>query len=381
MKEFKKNPNPTKDQHFMVDEEMLERIYRKAGIKDGERIVEVGGGAGALTKYLAKGKNHVVVIEKDPYYADLLRKMFSDYENVEVVEGDALQYDYYSFDRIVANLPYTITEPFLINLARTGTLNHNEKDSRSSNVKSITLVLSQNSVRKMVAPIQITEGKSKHCNQEFGIMGAICHTFLDVKIDTVIPSEAFFPEPAVTSLLVVLTPKQKKTTVDRIMAEILTDKKGNCPTIYRVYDLMLTQGKAYNLNKYKSSMTSNAFGKFTSTVIGNQNVYDLTNMQISQLLQDLIRNDAKLKGAKSQAKQGKYIERPYTTSKFAFDYDYDDDYDDDEEEFQRPKTKTQRKSEEKYAYLFDSRAYDVLLKRGLEFIEHEEFLKMLVNGI
>ena len=67
MTQFEKNPNPTKDQHFMVDESILERIYRKAGINEGESIVEVGGGAGALTKYLAKGNNHVVEIKKDSY--------------------------------------------------------------------------------------------------------------------------------------------------------------------------------------------------------------------------------------------------------------------------------------------------------------------------
>lgn len=377
MKEFEKNPNPTKDQHFMVDEEMLERIYRKAGIKEGERIIEVGGGAGALTKYLVKGNNYVVVIEKDPYYAKLLKSKFAEYENVEIVEGDALQYDYYSFDRIVANLPYTITEPFLMNLARTGALNHNEKEPKSSNVKSITLVLSQNSVRKMVAPIQITDGGSKHCNQEFGIMGAICHTFLNVEIDTVIPSTSFYPEPAVTSLLVNLTPKQKKTTVDRIMAEILTDRKGNYPSIYRVYDMMLAQGKVYNLNRYKGNILNTTFGNFTSALIGNKNVYDLTNTQISQLLQDLVRNDAKVKGAKSQAKQNRYFEESYKKWNSISDYDFEYD----EEETPKPKTKTQKKSEAKYSYLFDSRAYEVLLNRGLEQINHETFLKMLLNGI
>ena len=70
MTQFEKNPNPTKDQHFMFDESILERIYRKSGIKEGESIVEVGGGAGALTKYLAKGKNHIFVIENKFYDID-----------------------------------------------------------------------------------------------------------------------------------------------------------------------------------------------------------------------------------------------------------------------------------------------------------------------
>lgn len=375
MTQFEKNPNPTKDQHFMVDESMLERIYRKANIKEGETIVEVGGGAGALTKYLASGKNHVTVIEKDPYYAELLREKFSKNSNVEVVEGDALQFDFYPFDRIVANLPYTITEPFLINLARTGTLGHTSKDPKSSNVKSITLVLSQNSVRKMVSPIQVVEGNSKHCNQEFGLMGAICHTFLNLEIDTVIPSEAFFPEPAVTSLVVNLTPKSKKTTVDRIMAEMLTDKKENSPAINRVYQMMLAQGKVYNMNKYKKLLTPK-FRTFTSKVIGDKNVYELTNMQLSQLVQDLIRNDAKVKGARSQARQTRYDDPLESYKRFGI---LDDEMEDDE--LQRPKTKSQKKSEEKYAYLFDSRAYSVLLKRGLENIKHDDFLEMLKHGI
>lgn len=376
MTQFEKNPNPTKDQHFMVDETMLERIYRKAGIKDGETIVEVGGGAGALTKYLAKGNNHVVVIEKDSYYANLLKDKFAEYENVEIVEGDALQFNYYSFDRIVANFPYTITEPFLINLATSGTLGHNAKDPKSSNVKSITLVLSQNSVRKMVAPIQIVDGKNKHCNQEFGLMGAICHTFLDVEIDTVIPSEAFFPEPAVTSLVVNLTPKKKKTTVDRIMSEILIDRKGNAPAINRVYTMMLTQGKVYNLSKYGSKGTPQSFEKFTSKSIGDKNVYDLTNAQLSQLLQDLIRNDSKVKGSKSQTRRTQNQDSYESYMKFGY---YEEEY--EVEEIQKPKTKTQKRAEEKYAYLFDSRAYEVLLSRGLENVKHEEFMKMLAHGI
>ena len=45
----------------------------------------------------------------------------------------------------------------------------------------------------MVAPIQITDGRSKCKNSEFGIVGAICHSMVDVDILCAIPSEAFFP--------------------------------------------------------------------------------------------------------------------------------------------------------------------------------------------
>ena len=59
----------------MVDQEMLQKIYDTADIKEGESIVEIGGGAGALTDYLVRGKNYITVIEKDPYYANLLKNI------------------------------------------------------------------------------------------------------------------------------------------------------------------------------------------------------------------------------------------------------------------------------------------------------------------
>lgn len=371
MTEFEKNPNPTKDQHFMVDKQLIEHICRKANIQKGESVVEVGGGAGALTEVLARLGNPLTVIELDHYYADLLKKKFKDYDNVTVVEGNALDMSYVDYDRIVANLPYTITEPFLVNLAQSGALYVNNKDKKSSRVKSITLVLSQNSTRKMVAPIQVSEGNSKHLNQEFGLISAICQTYLNVDIDQVIPSKAFYPEPAVTSFLVNLTPKKKKTTVDRIMEEILMDRNRKTPTISRVYQMMLVQGRIYNLNKHKNSSNQNFSGSFTSKRIGDSSIYNLNNAQISQLLQDLIRNDSKIKGAKASRKH--FEEDPYESYLRTGRYDLDNF----EEEEEVVVTKTQKKASEKYAYLYDDRRYNALLHRGLEFASKEELMEIL----
>ena len=177
MTEYEKNPNPTKDQHFLRHEETLKLICDSAQIQEGESIVEIGGGDGALTDYLAQGNNLVTVIEKDPYYANVLREKYANFPNVTVVEGYALDFNFNGYDRIVANLPFTITEPLFINLASSGVL-----DINSSTLKRMTVVISQNSTRKMVAPVQITEGKSKHINQEFGIMGAISKAFCDINI-------------------------------------------------------------------------------------------------------------------------------------------------------------------------------------------------------
>lgn len=358
MTEFEKNPNPTKDQHFLQDVATLEKIVETAGIEEGESIIEIGGGAGALTDYLARGNNYVTVIEKDPYYAALLRERYKDCGNVTIIEGDALTFDYSEYDRIVSNLPYTITEPILVNLAKSGALDYNPSDPHSSKLKGITFLLSQNSVRKMVAPIQITEGNSRHANSEFGLMGAITKAFFDVDIIGAVPSEAFFPAPAVTSFIVKLEPKKQKTTIDRIVRELLMDKKGKTPSIARIYQLMLAQGKVYKVGKHKNNIEGVVDTKFTSANILNQSIYDLTNQQLSQLFQDLIRND---KGIKSR----KFSERRVREDDFMM-IDEDDEF--EEVEVRRPTTKY----DHKYDYLYDDRLYQVLLHRGLEYVDPAE---------
>ena len=378
MEYLEKNPNPTKDQHFLVDKDMIEQICDSAHIEDGESIVEIGGGSGAITDFLVSRNNSVTVIEKDPYYANYLRERYKNYENVTVVEGDALDFDYSSYDRIIANLPFTITEPLLINLARTGALNYEPSNPKGSRLKGLTLVLSQNSTRKLVSPVQITEGTSRHSNPEFGIMGAISKAFCDIDIVKAIGSDCFYPEPAVTSFLVNLTPKKEKTTVDRILREMLIDKKGSHPSLKRVYQLMLAQGKIYKVNKHKNNTTHMTSSGVISKNMENKNIYDLNNLQISQLVQDLIRNDINIKSrnnARSNNRQMSSLDaKTYFNNGF---YDYFDEDFGEEEETERAIKSSKNKFERKYDYMFESTAYEGLLHRGLENITEEELCELL----
>ncbi len=368
MYDLDKNPNPLKDQHFLVSEEVLEQIYDVADIQDGESIVEIGGGSGAITDFLVRGNNHVTVIEKDPYYASYLREKYKDYSNVTVIEGDALEFNYCDYDRIVANLPYTISEPLLVNLATSGALDYKANNQKGSRLKSITLVLSQNTTRKMVAPIQLSEGNSKHINQEFGLMGAISKAFLDVDIVDTIPGEAFFPEPAVTSFLVNLTPKKNKTTVDRILSEFLIDKKNSRATIKRIYQLLLIQEKVYKQSKHKGN-SKNISMSFTSKNIEDKNIYELTNSQLSQLIQDLVRNDINMKSKNRVQRRCDDYSQYFVGNRFIFDEE--EEY--DEEEIVSVKDKHMRK----YDYLYKSSLYEFLLHRGLEYLSKEELMSAL----
>lgn len=369
MYDLDKNPNPLKDQHFLVSEEVLEQIYDTSGIQEGESIVEIGGGSGAITDYLVRGNNYVTVIEKDPYYAEYLRRKYKDFSNVTIIEGDALDFNYCDYDRVVANLPYTISEPLLVNLASSGALDYKVNNPKGSKLKSITLVLSQNTVRKMVAPIQLSEGNSKHINQEFGLMGTISKAFFDIDIVDIIPSDAFFPEPAVTSFLVNLTPKKNKTTIDRIMSEFLIDKKNNRATIKRIYQLLLIQEKVYKQSKHKGS-SKNISMSFTSKNIEDKCIYELTNSQLSQLIQDLVRNDISIKSRNKVQRSTDDYSRYFVGNRFVFD---EEEELDEEDEVISVKDKHMRK----YDYLYDSDLYEFLLHRGLEYLSKEELMSSL----
>ena len=376
---MEKNPNPIKDQFFLQDQSVLDTIIEKIGAKPGEAIVEIGGGEGALTDRLIKannGENFITVIEKDPYYANYLKEKYAGLQNVEVIEGDALNFDFSLFDRVVANLPYTITEPFLVSLATTGVFGSQDKNKTKSNVKSTTLLLSQNSVRKMVAPVQVIDGGSKFRNHEFGIMSAICKSFVDVEVVRAVPSEAFFPMPAVTSILVNLTPKQKLTTVDRIMQNFLVDKKDSRASIGKIYSKILSQSKIYNVNKYKHNQ-SYVSTSFTSKMIEDKNIYELNNDQLSTLLQDLIANDMKTKSMKNDRKADDFdydSKKKYTYKDFEDYVDYEAYLEEEErEEQQFMKRGKVKKALSKYDYMYDATAYNGLNHRGLEYMTQEEF--------
>ena len=130
-------------------------------------------------------------------------------------------------------------------------------------------------------------------------------------------------------------------------------------------------------------MNSQLNTSFTSKTIENQNIYDLNHAQISQLVQDLIRNDISIKSRNSgqintrrEEDYGKY----FIGNRFAYDVTdilEGSDYDDYDEEEQIIKGKS--KFEKKYDYMYDSTRYDVLLHRGLEYLDPNELQEMLGN--
>ena len=106
-------------QNFLVDSSVIENIVAAISPSDGETIIEIGPGRGALTERLIESASRVVAIEFDRDLLPPLRRQFGDARNFELIEDDALQVDLCSAiapaktARLVANLPYYISTAIL----------------------------------------------------------------------------------------------------------------------------------------------------------------------------------------------------------------------------------------------------------------------------
>jgi 16S rRNA (adenine1518-N6/adenine1519-N6)-dimethyltransferase len=108
-------------QNFLFDLNLTSRIARAGGSLEGLTVIEVGPGPGGLTRaLLAEGASRVIAIERDQRCIAALNEISAHYPGrLEIVEADALQFDPRPLldgakTRIVANLPYNIATPLLI---------------------------------------------------------------------------------------------------------------------------------------------------------------------------------------------------------------------------------------------------------------------------
>ena len=181
--------NPDRDQHFLVDDRVLDRIPAYLpDDADTSSLLEIGGGAGALTdRLLAIDDATVSVVERDGAFAEFLREEFAaavDEGRLDVIEGDALDVDLPPFTACVANLPYGVSSEIAFRLLPEG--------------KPLVLMFQAEFADRMVA----SAGES-----EYGRLSVSAQHYADVEIVERVPKEAFDPQPAVESAVVRCTPR------------------------------------------------------------------------------------------------------------------------------------------------------------------------------
>ncbi|MEW6386779.1 MAG: 16S rRNA (adenine(1518)-N(6)/adenine(1519)-N(6))-dimethyltransferase RsmA [Thermodesulfobacteriota bacterium] len=117
-------PKKSWGQHFLLHPHQARRLAEALELGPGAVVVEIGGGLGALTVFLAKQAHRLVVLERDPALAEFLRaELVPHHPCLEIVCQDVLTFDFLKLRQdagrvleVAGNLPYQITSPLLFKL-------------------------------------------------------------------------------------------------------------------------------------------------------------------------------------------------------------------------------------------------------------------------
>lgn len=206
-------PSKRYSQNFLVTEGVVEGIADAVAPRPGERVIELGPGAGTLTCALLRRGASVLAIEKDPRMLALLRDELRDVDGFELREGDAAELDLAALTTtpiaVTGNLPYAIT----------GSIFRRLVDQRTLVARSIVMV--QREVRD-----RLLAGAGE---EDYGALTVFVSAAFRVEPVMTVKPGAFFPPPKVTSAVVRLvphaTPRAEETDAFRRVVRAAFDQR------------------------------------------------------------------------------------------------------------------------------------------------------------
>jgi 16S rRNA (adenine1518-N6/adenine1519-N6)-dimethyltransferase len=188
IRQFEVRPDRELGQNFLIDSNILGVIGRAAALERADVVLEIGGGLGVLSEYMAEQVGHVHVLELDERLRAALGDATDPHPNVTVHWGDAMRIDLGGLlpqpDKLVANLPYGIAAGVLLRTIE-------ELPSLDSWVAMVQREVGE---RLAAAP----GGGS------YGTPSVIAQLACQVEVLRAIPRGVFHPVPNVDSVLVAM---------------------------------------------------------------------------------------------------------------------------------------------------------------------------------
>jgi 16S rRNA (adenine1518-N6/adenine1519-N6)-dimethyltransferase len=188
MRQFGVRPDHDLGQNFLIDSNILGVIGRAAELAPEDVVLEVGGGLGVLSEYLAERVAHVHVVELDEHLRGALCDATDSHDNVSVHWGDAMQLDIAAFGpspgKFVANLPYNIAAGLIL---RT--------------------IGSYPAMTRWVAMVQREVGErfaAKPATPAYGTPSVLAQLSCEVRVVRTVSRSVFHPIPNVDSVLLLL---------------------------------------------------------------------------------------------------------------------------------------------------------------------------------
>lgn len=176
-------------QNFIYDTNLLKAIVQDAGVTSNDEVLEIGVGAGTLTKEICNCAKKVVSYEIDkslePFINDNLKNVNNHtliFKDIMEAENSEISEHFENEFKIVANLPYYITTPIIFKFLE-----------GNFNLTSLTIMV-QKEVGDRIC--------SKENSKDYGILSVMLQTYANCKVTRQINRKMFTPSPNVDSCLV-----------------------------------------------------------------------------------------------------------------------------------------------------------------------------------
>ena len=199
MNQFGINTKKSLGQNFLTDINILKNIVAAGDVKDTDNVVEIGPGIGALTEQLARAAKQVVAFEIDDRLIPVLDHTMAPYDNVTIVHNDILKVDLEKEFakqfadttaplKLVANLPYYITTPILMQVLQSGI-----------HFDNIVVMMQMEGADRVSA---------EPGTKDYGSLTLAVQYRMNAKLAFTVSRTAFVPNPNVDSAIISLTPRE-----------------------------------------------------------------------------------------------------------------------------------------------------------------------------
>lgn len=186
-------------QNFITDKNLLASIVEKSGADENSTVIEIGCGAGTLTRAIAERVKRVVGFEVDLSLKPVLQRTLAGIDNAEIIFKDFLKADMNELEKkygefcVIANLPYYVTTPLITKILDEGKL-----------CRSLTVMVQEEVALRLCA---------KENTPEYGAITAVIALRADAEIIKKVPRTMFTPRPNVDSAVVKLTVRDGRLRV------------------------------------------------------------------------------------------------------------------------------------------------------------------------
>lgn len=183
IKKYAISPNKNLGQNFAINYDIITKILEFGNINNNDVIIEIGGGIGTLTYYLLEKGCSVYFYEIDPLLVSIVKKEFHQFsDNLHIIEGDVLKYNFPSHSKILGNIPYLISSPLLFKIFKLDPL-----------PQSILFLMQKEFADHLTA---------KPNTKAYSRLSVISSFYYDFSTLSNYTQEDFFPQPKVQSTLI-----------------------------------------------------------------------------------------------------------------------------------------------------------------------------------